>query len=483
MLLRRASYFAAISIGSFAALFVYALAQIVELDRGLRQEISESTFWAVSQASLEAQRLLLAVERASSKQEGGDAETIELRFEILQSRLTMMREGQMRGAFDDVGAPKPYFPRILTLMEQLDTRIFSGPLSDFDLVAMQGEIEELTQDLHEMTTLTALKQRVDRYQRRLDERRMMQMLLLAVGGIFVSGVAMSALLLRNVRRLRRTTEELADQQKHLEARVRERTVELQSALEFEKRAKAAYQSFVVTVSHQFRTPVSIINMIAQRQLRSQTFSDPEVLRKKFATILDSSERLEKLVGDFLTQASIETIESKLVPLKVDLDEVVSEAIAEAKEKFPDRIVTYEHKAVAVEGGVSLEGDPDLLRQAVLNLLSNALRYSEAPAEVSVKIYDNGVEKFVTVTDAGCGIPVQAQGAIFDKYFRAVNVQRLPGVGVGLSRVKEIMAQHCGTVRFRSAEGKGSEFTLVLPLKGSKFNAGRASSSDNPLYRG
>jgi len=101
----------------------------------------------------------------------------------------------------------------------------------------------------------------------------------------------------------------------------------------------------------------------------------------------------------------------------------------------------------------------------------------------VDSWDIGSRKFVKVSDTGMGIPLDAQPAIFDRFYRASNVHRLPGVGVGLGRVREIIMQHDGDVEFTSEEGGGSSFTLVLPAKGMKLNDTQPCAGDDPLHRG
>lgn len=476
----RASYIAGVFTIIFVVLFGYALMQLLQLNTGLRREIDDSKLWISGQASLEAQRMLLAVEEADrigTQVHGADGLThLQLRYDILYSRVDLMKQPALRDYFLQFQEDEPLISRISRDMEALEDMIFR-PSGEIPLEHMREAAIKVSDDLQEVNVSTALEQRVSQFQRRDTEQRMSKIGLVATCGIFVTVMAMVAMLWRNLRRLQRAKHDLEDHRRELEARVEQRTRELALALDVERRARAAYQSFVVTVSHQFRTPISIIHMIAQRQLRSAELSSMEVLRRKFATIMESTDRLERIVGGFLTQASIETYDEKPPKRVIDLREVVDAAVTDAKRQYPDRVVVTTHSG----GDMLIEADPLGLEQAVLNLLINALKYSDAPDPVMVDSWDVGSRKFVKVSDTGMGIPVDAQPAIFDRFYRAVNVHRLPGVGVGLGRVREIIMQHDGDIEFTSDEGVGSSFTLMLPAKGMKLNDTQPCAGDDPLH--
>ncbi len=323
------------------------------------------------------------------------------------------------------------------------------------------EVAALSSVLRTITNATALEERLDRNTRRETVLRVMRLLLFAVGGTFLTGVVMAGQLWRNMRRSMRAQSELQSHRAALEETIVARTKELQEALEVERRAKEVYRSFIVTVSHQFRTPVSIIHMIAQRQLRSDDASLSDALRRKFRRILDAAERLERLLSSFLASASVEGKDITLSRRIVDLNEIAGIAVEQIREANPDRTLDVR----LWKRPLKMDGDPVLLEQVVLNLLSNAVKYSDAPKPVRLETGRNGARIFCRVKDYGAGIPQSAQGAVFDRFYRAANVHRLPGVGVGLSLVRDIVALHGGEVTFTSREGKGSEFTVALPATG------------------
>lgn len=478
----RASYIAGLFTIIFVVLFGYALMQLLQLNTGLRREIDDSKLWISGQASLEAQRMLLAVEEADRiepQTPGADGLThLQLRYDILHSRVDLMRQPALAEYFMQFQEDEPIMNRIWRDLQVLEEMVYDTSTPP-PVNRMREMAVKVSDDLQGINVSTALEQRVGQFRRRDVEQRMIEIALVAISGIFIATMAMVVMLWRNLRRLQRAKHELEVHRRDLEARVEQRTRELASALDVERRARAAYQSFVVTVSHQFRTPISIIHMIAQRQLRSSELSPPDVLRRKFATIMESTDRLERIVGGFLTQASIETYDEIPPKRLIDMRDVIDAAVTDAKRQYSDRVIVTTHSG----GDMVVEGDPQGLEQAVLNLLSNALKYSDAPDPVMVDSWDIGSRKFVKVSDTGMGIPLDAQPAIFDRFYRASNVHRLPGVGVGLGRVREIIMQHDGDVEFTSEEGGGSSFTLVLPAKGMKLNDTQPCAGDDPLHRG
>ena len=313
----RGSHFALLTIASFVLLFVYSLFQLVNIDRAFREEIVERNLWAANQADREAQNLMLTLYRVSLDR---DVEDVLLRFEILYSRIALMADRPQIDYLRAIGADDLVF-QAKSLLEELDGAFMAEDFDATDLEVLTPRVAVLSSVLREITNITALDERIDRHVRREALLQIMQLLLLAVGGAFLTGVVMAGLLWRNMRRSMRAQAELQAHRAELERTVAARTTELQEALEVERRAKEVYRSFIVTVSHQFRTPVSIIHMIAQRQLRGEETPLSETLRRKFSRILDAAERLERLLSGFLASASVEGKDIALSRRLVDFNEI------------------------------------------------------------------------------------------------------------------------------------------------------------------
>lgn len=287
----RASHIALLTVVCFLILFAYSLAQLINIDRGFRQEIDESNLWAATQADREAQNLMLMLYRVGP---GQDVNGALLRFEILYSRIALMLDAPQIDYFRKIGVGGDVRDA-KALLDKIDADMSSSVFGPAQIPDVMPEVVALSDILHRITTATALENRVARHVSRENQLRVMQLLLLAVGGVFMSGLVMAAMMWRNMRRAVLAHEELQLHREKLEETVAIRTRELQGALEVERRAKDVYRSFIVTVSHQFRTPVSIIHMIAQRQMRSDDASLSDGLKRKFSRIFDAAERLERLL--------------------------------------------------------------------------------------------------------------------------------------------------------------------------------------------
>ncbi|RDD95178.1 sensor histidine kinase [Paracoccus pantotrophus] len=471
----RGSHFALLTIASFVLLFVYSLFQLVNIDHAFREELVERNLWAANQADREAQNLMLTLYRVSLDR---DVEDVLLRFDILYSRIALMADRPQIDYFREIGAGD-LVAQARSLLEELDAAFQAQDFDPTDVAVLMPRVVVLASVLREITNATALEERLARHVRREALLRVMQLLLLAVGGAFLTGVVMAGLLWRNMRRAMRAQAELQEHRAELERTVAARTTELQEALEVERRAKEVYRSFIVTVSHQFRTPVSIIHMIAQRQLRDEETPLSETLRRKFSRILDAAERLERLLSGFLASASVEGKDIALSRRIVDFNQIARIAAEQTRQANPGRVL----EVALSETPLQADADPVLLEQAVLNLLSNAMKYSEAPSPVSLETWRDGGRIFCRVKDRGAGIPPGARGAVFDRFYRAPNVHRLPGVGVGLSLVRDIVALHGGEVTFTSRLGEGSEFVVAVPAKGEQDDESAARAGDHSLCRG
>ncbi|KRW93501.1 sensor histidine kinase KdpD [Paracoccus sp. MKU1] len=471
----RGPHFALLTIASFVLLFVYSLAQLIHIDHTFRKEIVEGNLWTATQADREAQNLMLTLYRVSLDR---DIDDVLLRFDIFYSRIALMTDRPQIDYFHSIGVGEQVV-QAKALLDELDTAISASDFDFSDAGALMPRVAELSMILREITNASALKERIERHARRETLLRVFQLLLLSVGGTFVSGVIMAGLLWRNMRRSMRAQAELQRHRAELEKTVVARTRELQEALEVERRAKEVYRSFIVTVSHQFRTPVSIIHMIAQRQLRGEETLSNEALQRKFSRILDAAKRLERLLRGFLASASVEGKDISLSRRIVDLNVIAEIAAEQTRQAHPGRIL----EIGLSETPLRTDGDPVLLEQVVLNLLSNAMKYSDAPAPVRLDTWRDGDRIFCRVKDCGLGIPEAAQDAVFDRFYRAPNVHRLPGVGVGLSLVRDIVSLHGGTVTFTSRMGEGSEFVVAVPAAGEQANESGAHTGNHSLCRG
>ena len=224
--------------------------------------------------------------------------------------------------------------------------------------------------------------------------------------------------------------------------------------------------FISSVSHELRMPLTSIRMFAET-LRSSKHLTPKKKKEYLEIIEGESERLARLIGNVLDFAKIERGLKEYNLRMIDLSDCVRAAT---------RAMAYQ---VAQHGGTlkvriprslpPLHADPDALEEALLNLLSNALKYSGKRKEILLTVtrVRNGVT--LTVSDKGLGIPDHELPSIFEKFYRVRDerTRQVGGTGLGLALVKHIIEAHRGSISVKSTVGKGTTFTINLPLKGSR----------------
>jgi signal transduction histidine kinase len=223
--------------------------------------------------------------------------------------------------------------------------------------------------------------------------------------------------------------------------------------------------FVSVASHQLRTPLTGIKWFTDLMLRGKA-GEVTADQKDFLTqISDSNERMIKLVEDLLNVSRIEAGSTKFVITKKTTD------IVPILDSLATDLVGLEqkHKVKIIRDTdfpktLNLNVDAEKIRQVFANLLSNAVKYSHEGGEVHIKV-DSSDSKFTTfsISDTGLGIPTKDQGRMFEKFFRAENVQtkETDGTGLGLYVVKAIVEGHSGTLRFESKENVGTTFYISL----------------------
>jgi signal transduction histidine kinase len=221
--------------------------------------------------------------------------------------------------------------------------------------------------------------------------------------------------------------------------------------------------FVSSVSHELKTPLTAIRMFAET-LRLGRLQNRQTREEYIDTIVNESERLTRLLNNVLDFSKIEKGKKTYRPLPASLPEVIG-AAARAME-YPLSQQGFKLNVEVEEDLPDVCVDRDALEQAVLNLLHNAMKYSGDSREIDLRLRKSGRLAVIQVIDRGVGIAAQERKKIFEKFYRVPSAEndRLPGTGLGLSLVKHIVAAHGGRVEVESAPGKGSTFSIFLPLE-------------------
>ena len=225
------------------------------------------------------------------------------------------------------------------------------------------------------------------------------------------------------------------------------------------RMEATRRDFVANVSHELKTPVGAMGVLAEALLESA--DDPEMVYRFGTKVLAESKRLGNMVGELIELSRLQGAE-RLPDLEaVDVDTVVAEAISRYKVAADNADIEV---ATDAPSGFRALGDQTLLVTALANLVSNAIAYSPHGSTVSISKRRRGDNIEIAVTDRGIGIARADQERVFERFFRVdkARSRATGGTGLGLAIVKHVAANHNGTIRLWSQPGTGSTFTLSIP---------------------
>ena len=216
--------------------------------------------------------------------------------------------------------------------------------------------------------------------------------------------------------------------------------------------------FTADASHELRTPLAIVQ--AQAELALSKERTPEEYRKGYETMLQAAQRMKAVVDGLLTLARADGREANLRKERVDLRVLVEETLSLLAPLAQEKKVAMKLHADSVH----VAGDPDRLREAVANLVTNAARYNREGGRVDVTLKPDGGDAVLVVADTGIGIPGKDQPRVFERFFRVDQARGRDegGSGLGLAITRWIVEAHGGSIAFTSREGEGSTFTIRLP---------------------
>jgi PAS domain S-box-containing protein len=230
---------------------------------------------------------------------------------------------------------------------------------------------------------------------------------------------------------------------------------------------------VGTISHELRTPLTSIHGYLEL-LAEEPLSGGQ--RQMIAVALRNSQRLGRLVDNLLVLARLDATDPASAPFRANVcvQDVVRAALETVRPEIDDRA---QRLHMQVEDTPALvHGDSEQLHRALLNLLSNASKYTSEHGSIDVDLAVIDDRVHIAISDSGIGIPVEEQAQLFDRFFRASTARELAisGNGLGLAIVKSIVDLHDGAITVTSEPGRGSCFTITLPLVADLVAAGRAS---------
>ena len=279
-------------------------------------------------------------------------------------------------------------------------------------------------------------------------------------------------LVKKQNELEKVTFELRKLNTELEKKVDERTyilkealekleqsqIELHGALEKEKQLNEIKSRFVSMASHEFRTPLSAV-LSSAALISKYTKEDEQEKRKKHIDrIKDSVKNLNDILEDFLSLGKLDEGRISTDPSEFNLREMITETLADVKVVLkPGQKFDFIY-----EGEEKINVDKNLLRNILINLISNAAKFSDEDTPITISATSDNEKNSITVSDKGIGISAKDQEHLFTMFYRASNVTNIQGTGLGLHIVKRYLDLINGTVNLQSTLGKGTSITITFP---------------------
>ena len=252
---------------------------------------------------------------------------------------------------------------------------------------------------------------------------------------------------------------------------------LVAAKEEAEAAAAAKSHFLAVMSHELRTPLnSIVGFSEILAARSTEELDPDMTRDYANTILESSRHLQTLINDILDATRIENGNIALHDQEIDAAEIIEVAIKMCRDQAEKADVTLMANLV---NDVELRADMTRVKQVVLNIVTNAIKFSPAGASVSIDVAQSSSGNFVLlVRDGGIGVRPEDIERIFDPFVQVEDniARRFAGIGLGLSIARKIARLHGGDVTLESQFGAGTTVRFELPSSRVKWGTGVSSAA-------
>ena len=228
----------------------------------------------------------------------------------------------------------------------------------------------------------------------------------------------------------------------------------------EKHLARLRSDFISNVTHELKTPLTSIHMFSESLLLERIKTTTEK-KEYLSIIIKESERLKRMINNILEFSKNEKAKSKYHFVKSNLASVINSVIDDMnywlkEEKF--------NLVKELDENINADIDSDKMKQAINNLLNNAIKYSITTKSIFIRLYKNDNHIYIEVEDKGIGIPKDQLSRIFEKFYRIDQQESISGTGLGLTVVKEIVEAHNGKIIVASEPGKGSKFSIILNEK-------------------
>jgi two-component system phosphate regulon sensor histidine kinase PhoR len=231
----------------------------------------------------------------------------------------------------------------------------------------------------------------------------------------------------------------------------------------QKKISEIKTDFINNMTHEFKTPIATINLALDAIKNPKIINDNDKVKRYVKMIRDENKRMHGQVENVLRISKLEKNQLEISKVAIDMHDIIEEAVSHVSLLVNDQKGTITTQLQALQSEVL--GNQLHITNVIVNMLENALKYSNG--EPTIEIFTESTSKFfiVKIKDDGIGMSKNAQKYAFDKFYREHkgNIHNVKGHGLGLAYVKEIVENHHGTVFVESEKGKGSTFTVKLPL--------------------
>lgn len=423
---------------AFALLLVFSLARLLDTEAELRRNEGDNMLWAISRTQSAALLLDAEVSRHVGTISRKAAE-LDKRYNVMLSRLNLLSEGPQRRYMRELGLDGE-LEKVAGSLRALEAKILDMSYGDVQTAsAVHDLLQPLIEDLGRAGNQSMVRQWEATGARLDNQRAAIVQVIISIVAIIVLGAFLSFTMLRA----------MAEQQRIRLSLLREReTAEI-------------YRSFVALVSHQFRTPLAVIDSAMQRVLRSGSQMPTEEIRQRASQVRSEVRGLTSLLEATLDVVRLEERQVTARPGNCHVEDLIQRVVARQREETPERAFSLE---IGNKVPQSIETDRLLAEQILDNLLSNAVKYSPVTEPVSVSVRAQNRSIFISVHDRGVGIPPEEQERVFSRFFRGHGTAGIPGTGIGLNISSQVARLLGGELSFESQAGIGSAFTLKLPEK-------------------
>ena len=218
------------------------------------------------------------------------------------------------------------------------------------------------------------------------------------------------------------------------------------------------KNFINDVAHEIKTPLAIINGETELSLKDKN-TNIKSYKKMLEANLYQSRKIEKVLNDVLSLARVEYNTSSYITEKIDLSNLLSNMASDMKIIAETKKINFEY---IVKGkGFYVFSNKENLSKAIFNILANSLKYTK-DGFVRLSLYKNSKKIFIEIEDTGIGIKTEDVPKIFNRFYRASNVKKIEGSGLGLSISKSIIEGYKGSILVESQASLGTKFTIILP---------------------